>query len=649
MSFLFTPIQEHKGFNLKTEFSYDHDIMIITGRNGSGKTRFLESIRNRTIKVLDGVNELQYKDIRILVNSNSEDGIGNGRGLYTPNYQGSYDFLQIEQRKRLVSKAFKQYSEYKEFLDFTDDEIVANGRPVIPENRELSFDIFRKACIAISGKLNKKPSELSCEEVIFHWQEPNRHVLGTQNITQICNLYLERVVKNEFNEFLREVKGKNVPFYTDEGFKKVFGEKPWVLLNQIITSISDGKFVFNEPQDGIDYIANIQDSRTGEVIPATGLSSGEMTLLWLALTLFNVQYFDSDSIDPIKLLLLDEPDAYLHPKMVDKILKVLKTFAGFYSTKIILTTHSPTTVALAPNKSVFLLNDNYLSPVEKDVAIAELLDGISKISIIPENRRQVYVESYYDADFYTNILNSIYRLSSDLDTDISLSFVSSGSQLPEQQIVDCLKSVLQITDKNKVEEFTKALNGVGSCSQVYGAVEALRKEGNLTVRGIVDWDNNNKPKDGVIVLGEGYAYTLENLALDPVNIAIWLNYHDPSRYTNEEITSTSLSWHDWINNKNCLQKATDWYINKILGRPNCQNVELTYMSGISVLTDTEYLFTSGHSYEGLLVELFPEFKSLIKQKKKGYLKVALAQKGMVGLTNGKLIPKLFEQLFRSLR
>ena len=50
----------------------------------------------------------------------------------------------------------------------------------------------------------------------------------------------------------------------------------------------------------------------------------------------------------------------------------------------------------------------------------------------------------------------------------------------------------------------------------------LRASGNSFVYGIVDWDLKNKSENGVVVIGEGSRYSIENFILDPVYVGIYL-------------------------------------------------------------------------------------------------------------------------------
>ena len=64
--------------------------------------------------------------------------------------------------------------------------------------------------------------------------------------------------------------------------------------------------------------------------------------------------------------------------------------------------------------------------------------------------------------------------------------------------------------------------GKGNCSQVYSIVKAIRKSGNQTAFGIVDWDLTNKVENNIFVHGENERYSVENFILDPIYIVCLL-------------------------------------------------------------------------------------------------------------------------------
>lgn len=437
----------------------------------------------------------------------------------------------------------------------------------------------------------------------------------------------------------------DIDYLTDDQFVDVFGNKPWLTINGILNDTFEGKFQFNIPDETLKsyaYQAQLIQSDTGIPVGVDALSSGEKTLLWLALTLFNSQYYNSTIVKVPKVLLIDEPDAFLHPKMVVKMYKVLDSFQRNFDSKILITTHSPTTVALAPDNSVYIIEQGVLKLVEKDVAISELLDGITQISLSPENRRQVFVESQYDANIYQLIYSKLVHRSTIIDPKISLNFVSSGPKMPIKQIEDKVKQILKIDDLGRIQEFLQAVNGVGSCSHVIGQVYALSESGNNSVRGIIDWDRSNRSDNEIVVFGEGYAYSIENIALDPICIMLLLHMNKPATFTMVDVCGQNNSWLEWLKDIELLQVSLDKFILKVLGRVNNKDATISYFSGVKLLTDFEYLTKEGHSLEKMVKQNYPQLNAFSKSGKDGELKWEIVQKSMITYTNCEFIPKAFE-------
>jgi hypothetical protein len=336
--------------------------------------------------------------------------------------------------------------------------------------------------------------------------------------------------------------------------------------------------------------------------------------------------------------MIDEPDAYLHPQMVETMYKVLRSFSENFDTFVMITTHSPTSAALAPEGALFLVENNGLSQIEKDHALSELLDGVTQISLSPYNRRQVFVESEYDANVYQAIYTWLVGKEGSIDPKISLSFVSSGAKMPEQLLKDKAKQFLGIDDPVRIQEFVDGVNGVGSCVHVLGQVDALVKNDNETVRGIIDWDLTNHDQNKVSVLAKGVAYCIENLVLDPICIQLLLLIDRPDDFTVEDICGEKVVWQEWLDDANLLQSSVDGYIKNVMGRENLRDVEMTYFSGVAVLTDSEYMLHPGHPLEEKILKAYPMLNGYKKRGKDGEIKQVIVQKAMIFLSEGRFIP-----------
>jgi ABC-type cobalamin/Fe3+-siderophores transport system ATPase subunit len=623
--------KEHKGFQLQESFTLDESILVLTGRNGSGKTRLLESIQNSSTLVYLNGSLIENQDIKLVPQSSLNPDLG-------VNYNDA-------QHQNKISATLKLYDAMKSdlCLPYKQQKV----QKYYGREECLDYESLFKLCLSISKKTGKPASKLAHEDITFHFEEPSRNVLGIQSVSTIVNQYIKRQHKNEFNEWKRTQKGSDVQFFSEQDFLKQFGEKPWILINRILEDTFDGKFQFcipDETSQSYSYQAQLLQVKEQKLVLVSHLSSGEKTLLWLALTLFNSQYYEFEIAYTPKVLLIDEPDAFLHPKMVLKMYQALKSFNSNFNSVVIISTHSPTTVALAPSENVYLVENNFIKGIEKDSAISELLDGVTQISLNPKNRRQVYVESQYDVDVYQCIYSKLAHNSNLIDSKITLSFVSSGPKMPKQQLIDKAKQVLGITDEAILDEFVKSLNGIGNCVQVVGQVEALVNSENNSVRGIIDWDLKNQSSKGVSVLAEGYAYSIENVTLDPICILLLLHIDKSNLFSMSDICGTDTNWSNWLQEKQLLQESVDRYILKILGRENKKDSSLSYVSGIQLLTDKEYLNMNGHDLEKLVKARYPELNSYCRKGKDGELKSSIVNKSMVNLTDGKFIPSVYEQV-----
>lgn len=632
MSINFEGSTIHKGFILENTIEISEKLILLTGFNGAGKTRLLESIVNKSTKVtIDGAN-LDTNDIKYFTHKE-----------LIPQFGESYVDLKYE---TLVSSSIQFYSTVKKDFDSAlnyDKVNIYNRRGSGFNNDDgTNYEKLYKMCNRIAARLNKMPSELTDDDIILNFELYQSDVLGVQNLGKIFVGYIKRTHRNKYYKWLHE-DGEDVHYFNDDEFIEQFGSKPWLLMNSILNEVFDGKFRFSIPDEksrGYSYVISLLEN--DKVVDVSCLSSGEKTLLWLALILFSSQYCDVEIANAPKLILIDEPDAFLHPKMVLKLYKVLNLFNEKFNSIIVFSTHSPTTVALSPSENIFLVENNSIKCVDKDFAISELLDGVTQISLNPKNRRQVFVESSYDAEIYQSIYSRVANSSDIIDPKISLSFVSSGNKISKDLLAGKLRQILKITDVDKVSEFVESVNGVGNYVQVIGQVESLIDNGNKTVRGIIDWDLENSPSDSISVLAKNYARTIENVTLDPIGILLLLHIHKAMPMS--EICGEIVDWNNWVGNNVLLQLSVDKFILKILGRENERNAKLTYFSGVELLTDKEYLEMDGHNLEKIVKSKYNGLLDFCKNGKDGLLKLAIVQKSMITLTCGNFIPKVYEQV-----
>lgn len=425
MSLIIEGLNPLKGFLLKKKLIISQGLTVLVGKNGSGKTRFLESLLDpKYTKISIGGDSLNVSGVKyfpreaLIPKFNNRD-VGEGRSARVAaiaNYVKSSGWA--------LDRPIEEVGGYPE-----SHEVIGVG--VILRLADVHY-----FCSSIAAKLQKKPSELTGAEIDSYYNPVTLDVFGEMPLASVFKQYAERKERNEYLCYLSREKGGEVFHVSEENFEAEFGLAPWITANQIMNNVFNGKFKFSIPNLNYmdpDYGGCLVDDM-GQAIDIGALSSGEQTLLWLAGVLISSEVSTFNGGTFPKLLLLDEPDAFLHPSMIVQLLEFLGKISNDFNFYVLVATHSPTTVALAPDNSIVSVNDGLLESMEKDSAITDLLEGVTQISISSKNRRQVLVESYNDVEIYEAIYQFLASRKKLLDPKISISFMSPAVSLSEKFI-----------------------------------------------------------------------------------------------------------------------------------------------------------------------------------------------------------------------
>ncbi|MEK6152079.1 AAA family ATPase [Flavobacteriaceae bacterium 3-367] len=294
----------------------------------------------------------------------------------------------------------------------------------------------------------------------------------------------QRMAEVFYNYRLSEIelkaKGKS-----EEQILNDIGEKPWVVLKDILKE-SKLPFSFNDPSElGFrdSFKLNIINQITGDSINLNDLSSGEKVLVSLVFYLYNSQ---EKNVFP-KLLLLDEPDAHLHPTMSQQFINVVKNvLVGKFGVRVIMTTHSPSTVVLAPPESLFemsRINPRIKASASKNHTVSLLTSGLVYVG---EGTRYFLVEDKDDVSFYTYLFDNLTKEGL-VNGDIPLVFIPASTK-------------------------TKS----GGKDVVQNWVNKLQDSGlELIIQGLIDKDSGNETSDGIYRINR---YSIENYLVDPITI-----------------------------------------------------------------------------------------------------------------------------------
>lgn len=264
------------------------------------------------------------------------------------------------------------------------------------------------------------------------------------------------------------------------------GEAPWEAFNKIGQMLSF-KFELDEPKiDEKKFDVRLRDKERKVFISPDSLSSGEKVIFSLFVAMYTTH-----SLEHLpSLIIFDEPDAYLHPSLCSTMLRVIQeVFIGEHNIKVIMTTHSPTTVAMLPETSLYCMKDGIMKKVSKQDAILALTAGLNTISVYYENVKQVFVEADNDNLFMSQVYHHAMTAGK-LVNDINLRFVNVGD------------------DK------------LGGCTTVKKVVNDLAGADNKTVYGILDYDGKRNPSARIKILGSGKRYAIDNYLVDPLVISL---------------------------------------------------------------------------------------------------------------------------------
>ncbi|WP_273212531.1 AAA family ATPase [Runella zeae] len=540
---------------------------ILTGLNGSGKTQILEAmlmgqLRGEFInieKILINNGSLSPNDKSDRYYNNDDDTISMLWQYYVSNRNTSFENLHIE----------------KKYLDKISKIATLSKKDLLSLDRD-DFEIY---C----------PLDISPRVSNFY-----EHTLS-----YLFRAYHKRLDKIRYMNYTKSQEEGHVPI-TEDQVTSFLGPPPWKVINDILEN-SNLPYRVTYPTGNfydMKFEAKLKDVNKEFFIDFKDLSSGEQIIMSFIIGIYNLTLgFRLPSI-----ILLDEVDASLHPSMAKYFLKILQeTFIDEYRLSIVLATHSPSVVAFAPEDSIHLVTkegSQRIIKVTRDRALKALTEGVPSFSINYENRRQVFVESHNDVSYYEELYK---KFSNYLIPEISLTFISSG-------------------------ESRKDSNGrkVSTCDQVENITSVLRKGGNKFVFGIVDGDGkSHKEKDGIILLGEGKRYSIENYLFDPLLLGALLLRQKLLSKTDLGLTQEE-SYTDLKSfSQERLQKIIDFISNAL--SIEGELIDYRIVKGVNLKIPSNYLEIQGHKLESLVLRVYSKLNE-IKRDSESALKMEILTK-----------------------
>lgn len=395
---------------------------VLTGVNGSGKSHLLQAIQQGSISV-EGIDPQQivhfnYESFRL-----ENEGAFNAHQL-TQERENAWNFYQ-QHIKGPISQwrndLGTEYSDLRTKCEESKKPFLALRANALTPYRKKIRKLFgdkkwqnNEQAQGIRSLINSIPfsaDELNHDEFLQRYRP---FALKNEFLPhQLGKVFWDYYVKyrgNQVNEFQNEKYGKQYHVVSEERFFEIHGEPPWELVNRILATFDTLKYRVTSPE-GSDYFGNfrlkLKHTEKDVEVDFSHLSSGERILMALVASVYKSA---SDRSFP-ELLLLDEVDASLHPSMMRNMLDVIKSIFLDQDVKVILVSHSPTTIALAPEESIYLMSPsgaNRLIHTSRSEALEILTEGFAtleqglrlfdevarnELTIISEGRNTVFIKA----------------------------------------------------------------------------------------------------------------------------------------------------------------------------------------------------------------------------------------------------------------
>lgn len=545
--------QKHKSIEPPCEFELPN-FSVLTGKNGSGKTHLLEAMANND-KADVKINGDIVKNIRYI-----------GFNGLNPNITETCDPTVIPKH---IKNVWNTYFSAKQTAQSRGRNNLAG---IFRQLTDVNMQRFIEKALKDSGKSFDELAEGDLADS-FDISFMGENDFFTAQFALIFKDYHRRQEENGINAYYLSMgRVPSGPVLSNEEFIQKYGSPPWDFVNQILEE-TNIPYEVNSPvgsriETNFDF--KLKDRIQGFEISSSDLSTGEKVLMSLALAIYNT----GGDLGKPDVLLIDEPDAGLHPSMSKMLVKVLKEkIVEGNDIPTIISTHSPTTVIASEGISIYQLVRGENIPVKIPVqeAVEILSADIPFLRISTEKRRQVFVESKYDVIFYELLTNIYARLET----------------FPSEPI------------------FIPARTSIGSnCTDVIEVVNNLYSNGNDQIFGIIDWDLTNSENDRVLVLGENDRYAIENYLLDP--LLMGLLFIRENKIQIPEFDDLSITTYaQAINLTNIdAQKIIDKILSS-LGLQSDNKKVYRLFNGWELETTKEFNEHQGHALETLYKKQFP--------------------------------------------
>lgn len=342
--------QDYKQFKRGFNFEFKGKLIIISGVNGSGKSQLID-ILSKSQFIKEGTNH--YDLGKFYINSEIElnDEIVERVSIARRSFKDNIDIDNISMPNPKNSQwhkdeAWKAFSNYDTWINAS---AYSKAKYIIEEG--LKKNGFKYMPERDFNKPNNTNTHISEEEF--------KKILSEDFVWEKDDLFSNRI-DELFYEFAVKRNNAQVKLAMSSGGfdnQKYIKNAPWTILNELFQLLNfkyrfkkDYEFEIPNFKEKIKIYPILQNGEINLDSPrdVADLSDGEKSIISLTFALLN------ERRRPIeKLLLLDEFDNTLNPSLIESFFKVLEEFFIKKGVFVLMTTHSPVTISLAPEYATY--------------------------------------------------------------------------------------------------------------------------------------------------------------------------------------------------------------------------------------------------------------------------------------------------------
>lgn len=407
----FLSIKKFKDFELPK-------FTVLTGLNGAGKTHFLGSITNMRTQIENIRHDeiIEFNNLTFALDNEPVISMSKTQEERTK----LFDFIEQKLKSDVYNHHFKKLEPIiekvvayciandKSFYELGKDDFSQIGQSDLHKEYENYLNYIKQRINQIHDSLHitrelknllaflRTPIEYLTRYELDNIHLPIKHkndflIIG---LGLIFTNYWEKFEQNQYNSFRNDKFNESHIVLSNDEFEKQYGRKPWDLINEILLKFGSLNYEVNNPEGlerGHEFQLKLVDKKDPKVIVEfENLSSGEKVMMALVSSIYKS---DVDKKFP-KLLLLDEIDASLHPSMSKTMLEVIENeFVNKNNINVILVTHSPSTVALAPESSIYTMTKDDEERIVKSTnkqALSILTEGFASLTTDETNLKVSY-------------------------------------------------------------------------------------------------------------------------------------------------------------------------------------------------------------------------------------------------------------------